>query len=97
MPWATERWVCTVLNLHVNHLPHDIALASRTFCSLIDLAIKYGGSYYLTYHRFAARRQLLACYPQMALFLKLKSKYDSNGLFRSEWFEYCKMLVGEQA
>jgi len=96
LPWAKERWACTVLNLHINHLPHDIAMASRTFCHLIDLAIKYGGTYYLTYHRFASRTQLLACYPQMPLFLKLKAKHDPDGLFRSEWFEHSKKLLGEE-
>ena len=94
LAWAKEPWACTVLNLHVNHQPRDIAHAGRTFCKLIDLAIKYDGSYYLTYHRFASRQQMLTCYKQMPLFLKLKAKYDPAGLFCSDWFEYCKKLSG---
>ena len=93
LPWAKERWACIVLNLHVTHLPHDIAASAKTFCRLIDIAIKYGGSYYLTYHRFASRRQLLTCYPKMGQFIRAKSNYDPDELFRSDWFEHCKRLA----
>jgi len=93
LAWATQSWACVVLNLHVEHSPHGIASASRSFTSLIDLAIKFGGSYYLTYHRFASRHQLLSCYPQLPEFLKLKLKYDPNALFASDWYDHCQKLV----
>ncbi len=91
--WAKENWACIVLNLHVNHTPDGLELANKTFCDLIDLAIKYQGSYYLTYHRFASANQLLSCYPQMPTFLKLKDRYDPCALFQSDWYQHCKKLL----
>jgi hypothetical protein len=54
MPWARDRYACVVFNLHVTHDLQGIDHAARGFRSLIDLAIRYSGSYYLTYHRFRA-------------------------------------------
>ena len=50
---------------------------SGTFRRLIDIAIAYRGSYFLTYHRYANRGQVLACYPQFEAFwsqAQLRSK-----------------------
>lgn len=88
MPWAKDRYACIVFNLHVPHDAVGIENAARSFRSLIDLAIKHNGSYYLTYHRFAQRRQVEACYPQFEQFLKLKSQYDPAGLFQSNWYRH---------
>jgi len=40
-----------------------IEASARSFRGLIDLAIARGGSYYLTYHKFAKPEQVIACYP----------------------------------
>ncbi len=93
MPWAKQNYACIVINLHVEHTPHQIVRASKAFCDLISLAIGFGGSYFLTYHRFAGRDQLLSCYPEMPEFMKQKTKYDPYGLFWSDWFEHCNQLV----
>ncbi len=89
MPWAKQRYACIVINLHVDHTPHQIARTSQIFCGLISLAIRFGGCYFLTYHRFAGRDQLLTCYPEVSDFIQLKKNYDPKGLFYSDWFEYC--------
>jgi len=81
-----------VFNLHVTHDPVGIENAARSFRSLIDLAIKHNGSYYLTYHRFAERRQVEACYPQFEQFLKLKAQYDPAGLFQSNWYRHYQKM-----
>ncbi len=93
LPWATQRYACVVINLHVEHTPHKIVLAGKTFCDLISLAVEFGGSYYLTYHRFAGRNQLLACYPEMPQFIQHKTAYDPTGLFSSDWFDHCYKLI----
>lgn len=95
MPWAKQSYACIVINLHIEHTPHKIAWASRTFCDLISLAISFGGSYFLTYHRFASREQLLTCYPEMPEFIKHKMTYDPKGLFWSDWFDHYYKLVME--
>jgi len=56
--------------------------SARSFRGLIDLAIARGGSYYLTYHKFAKPEQVIACYPQFKEFLNLKKKYDRVSGFK---------------
>jgi FAD/FMN-containing dehydrogenase len=88
MPWARDRYACVVFNLHVAHDAQGIELAARSFRSLIDLAIKHRGSYYLTYHRFARREQVESCYPQFQQFLAAKRQYDPGELFQSNWYRH---------
>jgi FAD/FMN-containing dehydrogenase len=92
MPWAKDRYACVVFNLHVTHDPVGIENAARSFRSLIDLAIKHNGSYYLTYHRFAERRQVEACYQQFEQVLKLKAERDPAGLFQSNWYRHYQKM-----
>ncbi len=86
LAWAREAFACVVFNLHVSHTRAGIAKARADFRRLIDRAIQYGGSYYLTYHRWARCAQLLSCYPQFPAFLKLKIKHDPVEIFQSEWY-----------
>jgi FAD/FMN-containing dehydrogenase len=88
LPWATQPWACVIFNLHVEHSPQGVARAAEAFRALIDLAIAHSGSYYLTYHRWARKDQLLACYPQFEEFLRLKRRYDPEGLFQSDWYRH---------
>jgi hypothetical protein len=88
LPWARERYACVIFNLHIDHLPHSIAAARSAFLRLIDHAMGYGGSYYLTYHRFARRDQLLACHPAIGAFLATKRQLDPAGVFQSDWYQH---------
>ena len=82
-------------NIHVSHSQDGLADAAMAFRSLIDLAINHGGSYYLTYHRYATRDQVERCYPGLRELLELKLKYDPSEVFQSEWYRhYKKMLLG---
>jgi FAD/FMN-containing dehydrogenase len=97
LAWAREPWVCTVMNLHVEHSRDGLRKAEQDFRRLIDRAIEQGGSYFLTYHRWATRQQVETCYPQMAEFLKLKRKYDPGEVFQSDWYRhYRRMLAGRR-
>lgn len=93
LPWAAQSWACTVLNLHVEHSATGLHRARDCFRTLIDIARKYGGSYYLTYHKFATKEQLLECYPQMPRFIELKQQYDPMATFSSDWFNYCRQIT----
>ena len=53
LAWARDRYACIIFNLHVDHTPAAIERAAEAFRALIDLGIRHGGSYYLTYHRWA--------------------------------------------
>ena len=83
-----------IFNLHVDHTPAGVARAAGAFRGLIDRATGLGGSYYLTYHRFASRDQVLACYPQFPEFLRRKVAHDPGELFQSDWYRHHKSLVG---
>ena len=73
--------------LRQHHLqsPHRARRTRRSrrppddFRGSIDRAIQFGGSYYLTYHHWATRKQVETCYPQFVEFLGLKRKYDPRG------------------
>ena len=81
LAWARDRYACVIFNLHVEHTPAAIDERRRRFRGLIDLGLARGGSYYLTYHRWARRDQVERGYPQMPEFLALKRQYDPDEFF----------------
>jgi FAD/FMN-containing dehydrogenase len=95
LPWAKENFACVIFNLLVTNTKVGIANATNTFRGLIDVAIEFGGSYYLTYHKWARKDQLLACYPQMPLLFEKKLKYDPNKLFQSDWYNHTLKLISD--
>jgi len=97
LAWALEPWACTVLNLHVEHTPAGIERAAGAFRRLIDLALERGGSFYLTYHRWATRGQLLAAYPQLPAFLAAKRANDPGELLQSDWYRWLRSTVELEA
>ncbi len=101
LAWAKEPWACIIFNLHTVHTEEGLAHAAAAFRRLIDLASGNGGSYYLTYHRWATRAQVEACYPQFGDFLRLKRRYDPQERFQSEWYRHYRAmfadLLGEEA
>jgi FAD/FMN-containing dehydrogenase len=96
LAWAKEPWACTVLNLHVSHTTEGIELAAAAFRRLIDLAKKRGGSYFLTYHKWATRTQVEACYPQFPEFLKLKRRHDPQERFQSDWYRHYRTMFADR-
>ena len=95
LAWAKESWACIIFNLHVNHTEAGKEKAAIDFRRLIDRGIKYGGSYFLTYHRWASRKQVETCYPQFAEFLHLKKKYDPDERFQSDWYRHYKEMFAD--
>ena len=95
LAWARDRFACVVFNLHVEHTPASIAATADTFRALIDLAIDCGGSYYLTYHRWARKDQVEVCYPKMRQFLELKRRHDSEEVFQTEWYRHYRAMFLE--
>lgn len=95
LAWARERYACIIFNLHVDHTPVAMALAAEAFRDLIDVAIASGGSYYLTYHRWARKDQVEACHPRIREFLALKRQYDPDGVFQSNWYRHYRALFAD--
>ncbi len=95
LAWAREDYACVIFNLHVDHDAAGLARARVDFQRLIDRAIEHGGSYFLTYHRFARRDQLLACYPEMPEFLRRKRALDPEERFSSNWYRHHTDLLSD--
>ena len=94
LAWAQRDFACIVFNLHIEHETAQIEKAKKDFRRLIERAISFNGSFYLTYHRWAHKKQILDCYPQMPEFLRLKRKYDTREIFQSDWYRYLREIVG---
>jgi FAD/FMN-containing dehydrogenase len=97
LAWAKEDWACVIFNLHVDHDPVGISKAQAQFRKLIERGLEHGGSFYLTYHRWATKAQLEKAYPRIEEFFAKKRRYDPQEIFSSTWYEhYCK-LFGDSA
>jgi FAD/FMN-containing dehydrogenase len=92
LAWARQDYACVIFNLHVEHSFDKLEKAKKDFQRLIDRAIEFGGSFYLTYHRWATSEQMTDCYPQFADFLKLKMKFDASEVFQSDWYRHFKKM-----
>lgn len=88
LTWARESWACIIFNLHARHDEHGLTEAAKGFRHLIDLALALGGSYYLTYHRYATWEQLEAAHPRIGEFLAAKTRLDPEGRFQSDWYRH---------
>lgn len=92
LAWAKQTYACVIFNLHVEHSEAGQARAADSFRALIELAAKRDGSYYLTYHRWAKREQVIRCYPQFEEFLREKKRFDPHGRFQSEWYRHYEAM-----
>jgi hypothetical protein len=94
LPWARERWACLVLNLHTAHDREALSRAAATFRALIDCALEQGGTYYLTYHRWARRDQVERGHPRLRALLADKLAWDPLERFTSDWYRHHRGLLG---
>jgi FAD/FMN-containing dehydrogenase len=94
LAWAREPWACTIFNLHTVHTEEGQAHSRAAFQRLIDMAIARGGSYFLTYHRWARPDQVDACYPQVRDFLTAKRRFDPDERFQSDWYRHYSGIFG---
>jgi len=95
LPWAKQPYACTVFNLHTVHSPEGLKRSEYAFRRLIDMAARRGGTYYLTYHRYATRNQVESCYPEIAEFVRLKIKYDAEERFQSDWYRHYRAMFAD--
>ena len=92
LAWARERFATVVMNLRVTHDTAGIEEAKVQFREIIDTALSLEGSYYLTYHRWARKDQVISAYPQFVDFLRLKLKHDPEERFQSDWYRHYKAM-----
>jgi FAD/FMN-containing dehydrogenase len=92
LAWAKKRYACVILTPHYPGGSAGVVKASELYRQLAQAATKHGGSFYLTYNRFAVRSEMDAAYPQFSEFLQLKRKYDPTELFQSDWYRHYRDL-----
>jgi FAD binding domain len=92
LAWARQSYACVIFNLHVKHDEKGLESARRAFQALIDLGIHHDGSFYLTYHRWATKRQVETCYPQFRAFLAQKLVFDGAEVFQSDWYAHHRRM-----
>jgi len=97
LPWATGERACIIFNLLVEHDDGGLNKARHAACGLIDVAAGLGGSFYLTYHRWATRDQLLRCHPRLPGWLAQKRRHDPEGLFTSDWYQYIRQNLESES
>ena len=91
--WAVQDFACIVFNLRTEHSEEGVARTSRAARELIDAAADEGGSFFLTYHRWATRAQLLRCHPAIETFLATKLEHDPDEVFQSDWYRHVRDLI----
>ena len=96
LAWAKQPYACVIFNVHVMPNAAGIVRAMQDFRRLIDRGLSYGGSYYLTYHRWAERVQVVAAYPEFTDFLRLKRRLDPAEVFQSEWYRHYRSMFADQ-
>jgi FAD/FMN-containing dehydrogenase len=94
LAWAKQPYAAVIFNLHVAPDGAGIEKAKGNFRRLIDRGLSYGGSYYLTYHRWATRDQVMRAYPQFVEFLRTKKRFDPEERFQSDWYRHYKAMLG---
>jgi FAD/FMN-containing dehydrogenase len=92
LAWAKKRYACVIFSPHSSGETQALRKTGEVCRQLIRAANKRGGSFYLTYNRFAARNELASAYPQFQDFLNLKKQYDPRETFQSDWYRYYRGL-----
>ena len=96
LPWAKQDFACVIFNLRVEHSDAGRRKARADFRRIIDRALEFGGTYFLTYHRWARKEQTVKAYPEFSEFLKLKRKYDPQERFQSEWYRHYREMFSAE-
>jgi FAD/FMN-containing dehydrogenase len=92
LAWSRKPCACILFNIHIEHSTRGLIRAGDAFRRLIDIGLRYGGGWYLAYHRHALRRQMDLWYPQFSEFLQHKRKHDPSELFQSDWYRHYKAM-----
>ena len=67
--------------------PADQAHAAAVTQELVDAALEFGGTYYLTYQLYPTPKQFHRAYPRAGYAFERKRFYDPNEIFVSQFYE----------
>jgi len=92
LAWAKKRYACVIFTPHCPSDAHGLHKTGDICRQLMHAGTRRGGSFYLTYNRFAKQDELTFAYPQFPEFLTLKKKFDPLELFQSEWYRHYRIF-----
>jgi hypothetical protein len=95
LPWAKDDFACIIFNIRTPHTEHGRQQTADTFRALIAISSALGGSFFLTYHRYATAAQVETCYPRFRQWLQRKKHYDPSTLFTSNWYQHYRDAFAE--
>lgn len=96
LPWAKGDFACVIFNLRTPHTDTGVQRTTDTFRALIDAGNALGGSFFLTYHRYASAAQVEAAYPRFREWLTQKRRFDSDEMFTSDWYTHYRDVFAAQ-
>jgi len=88
LAYAPRREAFAIIQMsNVGLSPDQQAHAQAVTRQLVDAAIEYGGTYYLTYQLYPSPEQLHRAYPNARRAFERKRFYDPDELFSSQFYE----------
>jgi FAD/FMN-containing dehydrogenase len=88
LAYAPDKEVFAIIQMsNVGLSPEAQAHAADVTQQLVDAAIEFGGTYYLTYQLYPTPEQLQRAYPKAAWAFERKRYYDPGELFSSQFYE----------
>lgn len=87
LSWARNEMFAFVVYYRQGTDKIAIENVKKWSIEMIDVAIKYGGTYYLPYQVFASSEQFKLAYPNSSKFFAAKRLYDPEYRFRNKLWE----------
>jgi decaprenylphospho-beta-D-ribofuranose 2-oxidase len=88
LAYAPDKEVFAIIQMSNVGLSHEAqAHAAAVTRELVDAALAYGGTYYLTYQLYPTPAQLVRAYPNARHAFERKRFYDPTELFSSRFWE----------
>lgn len=84
--YAPQDMFAMVLYLNQKVDTSSLQAMEKLTNDLINLALKFEGTFFLPYQLYYTREQLEKSYPNIDAFFALKRKYDPNQLFMNEFY-----------
>ena len=91
-----EGALAAVLYINEELSPAGRARSDALTNELMRLAVRQGGTFYLTYCRAVDLDDLRRAYPKIDSFFLQKQRFDPEGCFSSRFFEYYQPLLQER-
>lgn len=88
LPYAPKDMFGLVMLFTIERTKEAEEILQTKISKLIDLALGYGGTFYLPYRNYANSKQVKKAYPMLDNFISTKKKHDPNEIFASDFYSY---------